>query len=207
MHARWTKPITHSAPQSLSNQLFTFHRRLLSSCVLGAVTILISMPRFAYPKSYALSSIWFIRHKIIVDSTSLDSPHSIRKWRQELPWSCTALTMAAPPFWLAQVRRRYCQVDLATCTQILIWTNTDPGLEVSVTGRAGWLSTRDASPICTSAHDPQNAVHHLARVTTQSTSVVSTTQMSGLIRRHCLGSSGGHLFVRWPRCTTFWDEF
>ena len=31
----------------------------------------------------------------------------------------TALTTAAPPFWLAQMCRRYCQVDLATCIQIL----------------------------------------------------------------------------------------
>ena len=57
-----------------------------------------------------------------------------------------------------------------------IWTNTDPGLEVSVTGRAGWISTRDVSPSRASAHDPQNAVHHLARVATWPTSAVSTTR-------------------------------
>jgi hypothetical protein len=57
-----------------------------------------------------------------------------------------------------------------------IWTNTDPGLEVSVTGRAGWISTRDVSPSRASAHDPQNAVHYLARVATWPTSAVSTTR-------------------------------
>jgi hypothetical protein len=36
-----------------------------------------------------------------------------------LPLPRLVLPTAVPPFWLAQMCRRYCQVDLATCIQII----------------------------------------------------------------------------------------
>jgi hypothetical protein len=141
------RPYTHSAPQSLSNQLFrrsTFHRRLYRcndrpSCVLGAVRLLrcgaiISMPRLASAASKVIrlvanQTFGFIRHKTGVNrglnkfgfvrrsTRYVNGDRKARNCHDLAPF--TALTMAAPPFWLAQMCRRYCQVDLATCIQIL----------------------------------------------------------------------------------------
>ena len=124
-----------------------------------------------------LNKLGFVRRS----TRYVNGDRKARNCHELAPFAAFGLADGSAPFWLARravdtARLIWPRAYKSSAKTFRIWINTDSGLEVSVTGRAGWVSTRDVSPGCTSAHDPQNAVHCLAWVTTWPTLAVSTTR-------------------------------